>query len=313
MFYQWRPYVSVAQRRANAQKALQARTKKGLKADPVTISGRKIATTYWGQLWCDAMEAEADWANRLPRGRTYARNGSVVHLEMNSGAITAIVSGSELYDVVVQVRPLSTARWQVIRGACGAGVSALSLLQGRLDDAAMRALTAPGRGMIPERGDFTFRCSCPDYASLCKHVAAVLYGVGSRLDRDPALLFTLRSVNMNELVAAAGSALTTAHTASTLGDDPLDELFGIDLAPAPAPRAKPSAPAPAPAPKAVKARATRPAPTPTASSAPPPGLSSGKLYAAAELRALGISQARIKKLVAEGHLLRDGFGWYRAP
>ncbi|MEZ4392814.1 MAG: SWIM zinc finger family protein [Polyangiales bacterium] len=290
MYYPWKPYVPVAQRRASAQKALNARAKKGLRVDPVAIEGRKIATTYWGLRWCEAMEDQADFANRIPRGRTYVRNGSVVHLEIGRGTVTAVVSGSELYDVTVTVKTLPAARWSAIRSATGAGVSALALLQGKLDDAVMRALAAPGTGMIPTAGDLSMRCSCPDYATLCKHVAAVLYGVGARLDRDPALLFTLRGTDMNELVTSAGSAVATKRSAKAIDDD-LAATFGIDL----------DDPAPA-----KPARTPKPAPAAKAAPAAPLGL-----HTAGQLRDLGYTPAKVKKLLAEGVLAREGFGWYR--
>jgi len=303
MYFQWKPYVSVAQRRANAAKDMKARAKKGLKVDPVVIEGRKIATTFWGKSWCEAMESDADFENRLPRGRTYARNGSVVHLEVSAGTVTAVVSGSALYDVTVRVKALPDARWRAIRSACGAGVSALALLQGKLDDAVMSVLTAPGAGMIPEGGDFKISCSCPDYATLCKHAAAVLYGVGARLDRDPALLFTLRGVNMNELVAAASGGLGKGTSKRSLAADDaeLADIFGIELDAPTSPAATPN--------KATPKKATPKKATPeqaVSAAAVPAGL-----YDAAQLRAMGYTPAKVKRLLDEGALTRVSFGWYR--
>lgn len=325
MPFQWRPYVSVAKRQANAQKAMAARAKKGLRVDPVTVAGRKIATTFWGLRWCEAMEADADIENRIPRGRTYVRNGSVVHLEISRGEVKAVVSGSELYDVSVKVKELPAARRTALRAACGDGVSALALLQGKLDDAVLRVLAAPGTGMIPESGDFTMRCSCPDYARCCKHVAAVLYGVGARLDRDPALLFTLRGADMNEFVTAAGAAVGAKRSAKAIDDD-LAATFGIELdepAATPAPVARPTlikravptpAPVVTPAPVAKPTRIKKPAVGTVAAPVVPPAPAAvpvGSLLTAAQVRELGFSAAKTKKLLADGTLTREGFGWYR--
>ena len=336
MYYDWKPYVPVAQRRANAAKAMQARAKKGMKIEPVTIDGRAIARSFWGKRWCDAMESQADFANRLPRGRTYVRNGSVAHLAVEKGAVTAVVSGSDLYDVNITVRPVSPARWKDIRDAVGReSLSALDLLQGKLSDASMKLLTEPGRGLIPEDGDFTLRCSCPDYASLCKHVAAVLYGVGHRLDQRPELLFTLRGVKHTDLVVEASAALTkTAAPDTSLSDDDaaLSALFGIDLTDAPAPASTPT-PSPAPlqrgatAPRGRRTTTRVAAPTkpnPTAKPAPArpavakpapakpavTALPKGPLTAA-QLRAMGYTATQVKRLLDDGALERVGFGWYR--
>ena len=315
MPFQWRPYVSVAKRQANAQKAMAARAKKGLRVDPVAATGRKIATTYWGIRWCEAMEADADIENRIPRGRTYVRNGSVVHLEISRGEVKAVVSGSELYDVSVKVKELSAARKTALRAACGEGVSALALLQGKLDDAVLRVLTAPGTGMVPESGDFTMRCSCPDYARCCKHVAAVLYGVGARLDRDPALLFTLRGADMNEFVTAAGAVVGTKRSAKAIDDD-LAATFGIELD---EPVAKPAlikkpvakaVPVVTPEPVAKPTRIKKPAPAAVAKTASTT-VPVGSLLTAAQVRELGFTAAQTKKLLADGTLTREGFGWYR--
>lgn len=327
MYYDWKPYVPVAQRRANAAKAMQARAKKGMKIEPVTIDGRAIARSFWGKRWCDAMESQADFANRLPRGRTYVRNGSVAHLAVEKGAVTAVVSGSDLYDVNITVRPVSPARWKDIRDAVGReSLSALDLLQGKLSDASMKLLTEPGRGLIPEDGDFTLRCSCPDYASLCKHVAAVLYGVGHRLDQRPELLFTLRGVKHTDLVVEASAALTKAKAPDTsLSDDDaaLSALFGIDLTDAPAPTPAPAPPAQRGAtaprgrrsstPVAAPAKPAAPKPTPPKPATPEPAVTAlpkGPLTAA-QLRAMGYTATRVKRLVDDGALERVGFGWYR--
>ncbi len=208
--------------------------KKGVDIQPVTIEGRKIATSFWGEGWCDHMESFSDFANRLPRGRTYVRNGSVCHLAVSKGAIEAKVSGSELYTVEVKIKTLPGAKWTAIKGRCSGQISSLlELLQGKLSDHVMEVVTDHKEGLFPLPGEMSFRCSCPDSAHMCKHVAAVLYGIGARLDDKPELLFTLRGVNHDELIAAnaqqAVSAATSRGKSKRLAAEEISDVFGIEL------------------------------------------------------------------------------------
>lgn len=273
MFYDWKPYVPVAQRKADAQREMQKLAKKGHVVMPVVTQGRTIAKSFWGKAWCDNLEAYSDFANRLPRGRTYVRNGSVVDLHVREGVLDAYVSGSELYTIKVKIKPLSPARWKAIREACAGHLgSVVELLQGKLSSAVMQVVTRKGEGLFPEPRDIQMECSCPDYASLCKHLAAVLYGVGARLDTQPEVLFTLRGVDPMELVtdASAGVAGVKSVTGAIETDDAgLADLFGIELGGAPAevtpptdtkrPRAVAKAPAKVSAKVAVKTATKAPA------------------------------------------------------
>ena len=211
---------------------------------PVVIEGRKIARTFWGEAWCNNLERYSDFANRLPRGRTYARNGSVVDLQVGPGCVTALVSGSTLYDVKVTVGPVAPARWSAICKDCSGAIDSLvELLQGRFSKGVMTRLCEEKTGLFPSPKDILFTCSCPDWASMCKHVAAVLYGIGARLDQQPELLFTLRKVDQQDLIARAGSDLSkkrkTPAGAKVLASDDLSAMFGIEMAPT-----KPREPAP---------------------------------------------------------------------
>lgn len=230
----WAPYVPVAERRRRAAAAMAKRAKTGGSVCPVVIQGRAIATTPWGKAWCSNLEAYADFSNRLPRGRTYARNGSVVDLQLRDGRIQAHVSGSSLYRTTITVRPVAKAQWKAICADCAGSIESLvDLLQGRLAEGVMRRICRQGDGLFPAPKDLHFGCSCPDGASMCKHVAAVLYGIGNRLDQQPELLFTLRGVDPADLIASAGTGLSTATTADqgrVLADDDLGALFGLDMA-----------------------------------------------------------------------------------
>ena len=229
---EWGRYVPVAERRAKARREMDKLRKKGKDIQPVNIDGRTIARSFWGKGWCDHLESFSDYANRLPRGRTYVRNGSVCHLDIRPGRIEAIVSGSELYDIVIRIKELQAATWVSIKDKCSGHIgSMLELLQGKLSDQVMAIVTDRHHGLFPQPGEITLDCSCPDWAGMCKHVAAVLYGVGSRLDSRPELLFLLRDVDAQELIATEMALPDAAVGAAgdALADDQLGAIFGIDL------------------------------------------------------------------------------------
>jgi uncharacterized Zn finger protein len=230
----WAPYVSVAERRRKAARAMEKLRKKGHPAAPVVIAGRAIAGTFWGKAWCDNLESYRDYENRLPRGRTYVRNGSVVHLQIAPCAVTAKVSGSSLYDVTASIGAVAKAQWRSICKDCAGGIdSVVELLQGRFSKGVMERICRQGKGLFPRPAEIRFACSCPDHASMCKHVAAVLYGVGARLDAQPKLLFRLRGVDEADLVARIDQALPMAKTGPAAGKvleaDDLSAMFGLDM------------------------------------------------------------------------------------
>lgn len=238
----WAPYVPVAARRRKAEREMEKLRKKGAVLSPVKIEGRQIARTFWGKAWCDNLESYRDYENRLPRGRTYVRNGSVVDLQIAPREVTAIVSGSKIYKVKVSIGNVGPARWKTLCADCSGGIDSLvELLQGRFSKGVMERLCRQDTGLFPRPSEIRFTCSCSDYASMCKHIAAVLYGVGARLDESPELLFRLRAVDETELLSDLGSALpdsrTKRDTAQTLVGDDLAALFGLDMeeskAPAP--------------------------------------------------------------------------------
>jgi uncharacterized Zn finger protein len=232
-FWGFRPYVPVAQRRLNALKEIEKLEKKGRVVSPVVIEGRKIARSFWGKAWCDNLERYSDFANRLPRGRTYVNNGSVIDLKIARGEVEALVSGSEIYTVKVGVAVAAPARWKAICADCAGSVSSIvELLQGKLSKNVMERVCREADGLFPTPKEIKMSCSCPDWAGMCKHVAATLYGVGARLDVDPDVLFTLRGVDRGELVATgADLSITEAAAASerVLADDDVAALFGLEL------------------------------------------------------------------------------------
>lgn len=230
---EWAPYVSVAQRRARAVKEMKKLAKQGMEIEPIEVEGRKIASTFWGKAWCEHLEKFSDYENRLPRGRTYVRNGSVCHLSISKGKIEAFVSGSELYKIKINISPLSANKWKNVRKQCAGQIgSMLELLQGRFSNNVMEIVTDQNNGLFPKPGEIKLACDCPDWAEMCKHIAAVLYGVGARLDHQPELLFLLRNVDHEALISAElDIQAATAGTGKRrrLADTDLADVFGVDM------------------------------------------------------------------------------------
>ncbi len=243
MWFSFRPYVSVGQRTAKAAQEVARRRKKGDNVSPVILNGKKIASTFWGKAWCDNLESYSDYANRLPRGRSYIRNGLVVDLQIHPGKITALVNGSSLYKITIQISPLVKNHWHDVKSRCAGEIGSLvELLQGKLSKSVMDIVTDRNTGLFPKPAEIKLACSCPDWASMCKHVAAVLYGVGARLDHQPELLFVLRQVDHLELIQGAIPDMgKKARTGTkTLGKSDVASVFGIDIA-----ESEPASPAPA--------------------------------------------------------------------
>ena len=241
-WYGFKPYVPVAQRRAQAAKEVARRTQKGQAVSPVKIEGKAIASTFWGKAWCMNLEGYSDFANRLPRGRTYVRNGLVVDLKIAKGKITALVSGSELYEIAIDIAALPKKQWQALKEQCAGKIGTLvELLQGKLSKAVMETVTDREQGLFPKPKEIEMQCSCPDYAEMCKHIAATMYGVGNRLDSSPELLFTLRCVDHPELIEQAIPAAPLEGKSSdpAIATDDLGAIFGIEIGDAPPPKPQP--------------------------------------------------------------------------
>src|SRR5215813_7079160 len=226
--YDFPEYISVAERRRKAQQEAD----KLRDAAPVVITGSQIAKTFWGKSWCLNLERYSDYANRLPRGRSYVRSGCVVDLKISAGVVKARVSGSRLYQVDVKVAPIPKTRWKAVCHDCAGQIDSLvELLEGRFSKVTMERLCREKTGLFPFPAEMKFHCTCPDSARMCKHVAAVLYGVGARLEEKPELLFTLRTVDQQDLITNAGRHMTRTKITRVLEAENLSELFGIDIAP----------------------------------------------------------------------------------
>ncbi|MDB0543491.1 hypothetical protein LBW62_19870 [Ralstonia solanacearum] len=251
----WKPYVSVAERRRKAEQLIAKVIKAGKTLSPISPYRGAIAKTFWGKAWCDNLERYSDYDSRLPRGRTYTRNGSVIDLQITAGKIHAQVMGSSLYTIKIDVAVCPEPQWRALSADCASSIdSMVELLQGKLSGAVMERICKPGTGLFPSPKEIQFGCSCPDWASMCKHVAAVLYGVGARLDQQPELLFTLRGVDPADLINNTSAKLSGDARAPTSGKvldhALLGDVFGIEIdteeplvAPTPTPKrtGKPSA------------------------------------------------------------------------
>ncbi len=233
------PYVPVAQKRAKAERKLKQLMKKNPNLKPINIEGTALARTWWGKAWNKNLERYADYSNRIGRGRSYVRHRAVLDLQIKPGHVNALVLGSATrpYKITIQIKAISKTAWANMKAACAGQFDSLpQLLNGKFPKALEEIFMAKGKGLFPTPEEIEFSCSCPDWASMCKHVAASLYGVGARLDQDPGLFFKLRQVNMDDLVSQAVADTTDQmlkqaqqKSARVLDDADLGDMFGIDM------------------------------------------------------------------------------------
>jgi len=237
-------YVSIAEKRAKAEKSLTKLKKKNPSIKPVILQGTAIASSWWGKSWNKNLEGYADYSNRIGRGRSYVRNGAVLDLQIRPGQVAALVQGtrSKPYSVTIEITGIAPAAWESLKKACAGKLDSLpELLAGKFPKALGELFTERGKGLFPSPKNIRFSCTCPDYASMCKHVAAALYGVSARLDTEPGLFFTLRKVEIAELVSEAVQSkskelLDKAKKKSSrvMEDSDLSAIFGIQLDESPA-------------------------------------------------------------------------------
>lgn len=186
----------------NASETVKKETKKGKTLSPVVITGRAIAKEWWGRAWCENLERYADYESRLDRGKRYVRTGAVIDLQIQKGKVSARVQGSRKspYKVEIRISPLSEERCQRIIAACSNRIENMeALMEGRFPKELQETFLQKG-GLFPEPKEISFNCSCPDWALMCKHVAAVLYGIGARFDENPLLFFELRGIEVGRLL-----------------------------------------------------------------------------------------------------------------
>ena len=226
------PYVSVAERAAKAAKIAKRLAKGGAVLEPIELKGRTIAKTFWGKSWCENIESYRDYAYRLERGRSYVRSGMVLDLKITAGKVSAIVAGSTSrpYTIDIKIDPMNKNRWQeLVKRSTGRISSLLALSQGKLPEDMLKDFCNQATGLFPTPKEIHFDCSCPDGAYCRKHIAAVLYGIGARLDEQPELFFTLRSIDPKEIVAAEVVDTVTSGAEAEIASDDLAATFGISL------------------------------------------------------------------------------------
>ena len=227
-------YTSVAEMQANANKTLAKH--KDYEPVRVTAGTRKICTSWWGDAWCRNLERYADWANRIERGRRYVRNGAVLDLKIAGGTIRAKVQGSRAtpYEVEITVAPLSEKRSKEIEAQAAGKIEDLeSLASGKFPDE-LKEMFFQEDGLFPSPKEIKLNCSCPDWAIMCKHVAAVLYGIGVRLDSNPMYFFQMRGIDIESFIGkVVGGKVETmlAHankkSPRIMKDADLMALFGV--------------------------------------------------------------------------------------
>lgn len=235
-FWGFKPQPTVWERQQKAAKTIARLRKKGADLSPVELEGRTIAKTFWGKAWCDNIEAYRDFAYRLERGRSYVRSGAVIDLKIQEGAVGALVigSGRSPYEVVIRIDKMKKPDWDaLVKRSSGKIASLMALAQGKLPKEMLEDFCNPETGLFPKPREIHFDCSCPDGASCCKHVAAVLYGIGARLDSNPELFFTLRGINPDSIVSTEVVDTLTDGAANELENADLGDVFGIALDEAP--------------------------------------------------------------------------------
>jgi len=238
-YWSYAPYVTVAEKKAKAAKKLAA-LKKKQNVNPVIIQGHTLARTWWGKAWNQNLERYADYDYRLDRGRSYVRQGAVLDLRIEAGAIKSLVQGSRTapYAITVSIKKLDKNTWQRVSTECAGMLESLpELLSGKFPKPLGDIFMRKDSGLFPAPKEITFTCSCPDWADMCKHVAATLYGIGARLDSNPAIFFALRGVDTGDLVSRsvathAENMLEKAarKSARVITSDNLSSVFGIDFA-----------------------------------------------------------------------------------
>lgn len=230
-------YVSMSEVREKADRQIAKLRKKNPNLSPVIIEGSSLATSWWGKAWNSNMESYADFYNRIGRGKSYAKNHAVLDLQITSGHVEALVQGTRAkpYSITISIARLDDAHWKSVVELCNHKIESIeSLIEGKFPKELESLFRDQQYGLFPKPKEISFDCSCPDYAVMCKHVAAVFYGIGARLDIDPLLFFVLRGIDHEALIKKSiesklENMLKNANKKSKRAIDlkKVHELFGI--------------------------------------------------------------------------------------
>ena len=221
---------TIEELRQRVKMTSQAAAKKNKDYAPVPpIKGRNICQSWWGQAWCRNLEQYADYESRLDRGKRYVKTGTVIDLKIKKGKVEARVQGTRRapYKVEIRISPLSEENCQKIIEKCGRRIENMeSLIKGEFPMDLQELFTGKD-GLFPTPREISFSCSCPDWALMCKHVAAAMYGIGVRLDENPFYFFD-RFINV-ALESKVESMLRNAEKSSDriIEDADLTALFGV--------------------------------------------------------------------------------------
>ncbi|KJJ83858.1 zinc finger SWIM domain-containing protein [Candidatus Omnitrophus magneticus] len=238
-WYGFPRYVTLSEKLAKAERSLKQLKKKDPSITPLIVTGTKIVKTWWGKSWIENLKNYADYSNRLGRGRSYIKNGFILDFKIKEGEITSLVQGTrrEPYEIRIKIEPLDNKTWDEIKKHCEGKIESLTeLIEGEFPKDLAEIFTRKGQGLFPSPKEIKFGCSCLDWADMCKHVAASLYGVGVKLDTDPKLFFTLRKVEMNDLITEAlqnksKNMLKKANkkTSRVIDDSAASKIFDINI------------------------------------------------------------------------------------
>ena len=232
-------YESVSEKMAKVQKGIAKLKKKNPNIAPIVLNGTKLANSWWAKAWNKNLESYSDYSNRIGRGRTYVRHGAVVDLKIDSGIVTALVQGTKAkpYEIQIAIKPLDKKTWDKLTKQCEGRINSLQqLTEGKFPKELQELFTKQESGLFPSPKDISFNCTCPDWAYMCKHVAATLYGIGARFDEDPGLFFLLRNVDVDNLISKAVTQKTQSlikksskKSKRVIEDTDISSIFGIDV------------------------------------------------------------------------------------
>lgn len=235
----FRRYESVAEKRAKVQKKIEKMLKKKINISPLVLSSGKLANTWWGKAWNKNLESYADYSNRIGRGRSYLRNGFVLDLKINPGEVTALVQGAMAnpYNITIKISEINKSAWNKIKKECEGKIESMhELIEGKFSKEFEGLFLSQDTGLFPSPEEINFNCTCPDWAGMCKHTAAALYGVGVKLDQDPKLFFTLRKIEIQDLIKKAVQNKTKKllkkaekKTSRVIDESDAGEIFGIAM------------------------------------------------------------------------------------
>ncbi|OHB74260.1 MAG: hypothetical protein A2W17_10715 [Planctomycetes bacterium RBG_16_41_13] len=299
-------YVSVGEKQQRAKNTLKQLMKKNKDIKPVIIAGNTLAKTWWGKAWNKNLEGYADYSNRIGRGRSYVRCGSVLDLQIREGMITSLVQGSDSspYSIEITINTLEKGIWEEVKDFCKGKLDSLQeLLMGKFPKTLDELFTTHGKGLFPSPKEIKFDCSCPDWASMCKHIAATLYGVGARLDDNPNLFFLLRKIEIGDLISETvkdktEELLTRAKRKSSriIEDQDLSSVFGIEMDTTPDTKTKIKAKAKTKDKEVVQKKAGTAATTSKTNTKKPAGVSREKAQKAQKARKTSMKKPALKSI-----------------